>query len=413
MIKTDIVELEIARKRQGLSRSQLARKAEISASHMAMIERGKSRASRKVALRIAAILDVEFDKLFSTDISKIVAIIPAHNEEQDIGKTLQAILDQPLPADRIIVALDNCTDGTEAEVKKHPGIRYFHTRDNKAKKAGALNQAIRFMLEHIGEPEYILQMDADTLIDENMIQAGVDELTDSPGLAGVCNRFRVKDYSGGSKFLYLLQSLEYSFYDSIWVERNMDTHVLSGTAVILRWEALKHLDQDIWEEDSIVEDFRLALDLKAQGWNIKVGKKMFSRTDYMKSLKELWNQRKRWFYGTVEELLNEGWTSYTKKDITTQIYSAILGGVSIVFFVLLITMITLGLVDHWHWLGQVLIAVIFIDKLYRSKYIKNKTPLKIIVNLSILPSYFYSVFLTVCYYYSAFLALSGRPLKNW
>ena len=416
MIKTDIVELEIARKRQGLSRSQLARKAEISASHMAMIERGKSRASRKVALRIAAILDVEFDELFSTDISKIVAIIPAHNEERDIGKTLQSVLDQYIPADRIIVALDNCTDGTEKEVKKYPGIRYFPTINNSAKKAGALNQAIRFMLEHIGEPEYVLQMDADTLLDPGAAVAGVDELIDSPALAGVCNRFRTKDYSGGNKFLYLLQSLEYSFYDSVWVEKKMNTHVLSGTAVVLRWEALKHImyvNGDIWSEHSVVEDFRLALDLKAGGWSIRVGKKMFSRTDYMPTFKTLWNQRKRWFYGTIEELSAEGWTNYTKKDILTQIYSATMGAVSIFFVSLLVVMVALGLVTQWHWLGQVVVAVILLDRIYRSKYIRDKTPLKMAVNLSVLPFYFYSVFLIACYYWSVLLAFSGKPLTKW
>lgn len=412
----NILELKMARTRLGMSQTRLAAAAGISASHIQKIEKGTCRPSRVVAKRIAEAMGVDFDELFSVDIKNVVVLIPAHNEEQDIGATLTAIINQPFPANRIIVAMDNCSDGTENEVRKYSGVRWFHTRDNKAKKAGALNQALGYMLAEIGKPKYILQMDADTRIDEGLIAAGVNELEENSLLAGVCNRFRVRGYAGGSKFLYLLQSLEYSFYDSVWVEKSMNTHVLSGTAVILRWEALKHLFKTqgaVWDEKSVVEDFRLALDLKANKYEIKVGRKMFSQTDYMRSWKELWGQRKRWFYGTVEELAVEGWTTYTRKDIVTQIYSAVIGGFSILFFVLLATMLALGMVKEWHWLGQVLIGMILVDRLYRSRYIKNKTGAKMVVNLSILPFYAYGMFLTTCYYYSAYLALSGKSLNRW
>lgn len=344
----------------------------------------------------------------------VYVLIPAHNEERDIEKTLQSVLTQTYPADRIVVALDNCTDNTEAIVNAC-GVDSFKTINNKAKKAGALNQGMKYIIDKYGKPDFLLQMDADTFLDGRLIEEGIKELKADPGLGGVCNRFRIKPYEGGNKLLHIFQYLEYSYYDSVWVEKNMDTHVLSGTAVLLRWDALKSTRKKFkfWNEYSVVEDFRLALDLKGRGWKIKVGENMHTLTDYMPNWKSLWLQRKRWFYGTVEELLIEGWEKYTAKDILVQFYSAIIGLFSILFFVVFMVYLSLGLITEWHLLGKIIIVLALIDKLYRGKYVKEKTELNMLVNLTLIPSYLYGMFLMVCYYYSTCLALRSKPLGKW
>lgn len=351
-------------------------------------------------------------KEFNKEI-KVFVLIPAHNEEKDIEKTLTSALSQTYLADKIVVALDNCTDNTEAIVKAC-GVDSFKTVGNTARKAGALNQGMGYMLETYGEPDFLLQMDADTFLDSRLIEEGIRELEVDPELGGVCNRFGIKPYEGGNKLLHIFQYLEYSYYDSVWVEKNMDTHVLSGTAVILRWEAIKNfVDEDIWDENSVVEDFRLALDLKRKGWKIKVGENMHTLTDYMPTWKSLWLQRKRWFYGTIEELLIEGWKKYTSKDILVQFYSAIIGLLSILFFVVFMIYLSLGLITEWHILGKIIIGIALIDRLYRNKYVREKTKVNMLVNLTLIPTYLYGLFLLVCYYHSAYLVFRGKPLNKW
>lgn len=347
---------------------------------------------------------------------RIITIIPAHNEEHAIGATLQTVINQPFPATRIIVALDNCTDRTIDEVKKFPSVKYFKTKNNTGKKAGALNQAVIYMLKKFVAPDYILQMDADTLLDERAIEAGVEELKNNPELAGVCNRFRVREYLGGSKLLYSLQALDFSFNDSNQVEKRLEANVLSGTATMLRWSALEEIrnsEATIWDESSSVEDYRLTLDLKKNGWKVRVGKKMSTRTDYMPTLKKLWAQRKRWSYGTIEELMVDGWQNHTKRDILTLLFSVTIMTFTIFFLSLLTVLLVTGQVDSWHWLGQVLVAVVIIDRAYRCKYIRDKTVEKLVLALTIIPVIIYSVFLTACYYYSAYLVFSGKPLTKW
>src|SRR4051794_13656164 len=45
----------------------------------------------------------------------VVALIPAHNEESQIGAAIRSLQEQDLPPDIIVVSADNCTDGTARE----------------------------------------------------------------------------------------------------------------------------------------------------------------------------------------------------------------------------------------------------------------------------------------------------------
>src|SRR5512135_959119 len=82
----------------------------------------------------------------SGETMNVIALIPAHNEEEQISGTLDGLLAQTMPLDKILVILDNCTDSTEQIVagysKRFPVIEYMASVDNPHKKAGALNQAL-------------------------------------------------------------------------------------------------------------------------------------------------------------------------------------------------------------------------------------------------------------------------------
>ena len=72
--------------------------------------------------------------------AQILALVPAHNEEADIARTIDALLSQTRPIDRIVVILDNCTDGTEAIVRRYKNVTVQQTFGNIDKKVGALTQ---------------------------------------------------------------------------------------------------------------------------------------------------------------------------------------------------------------------------------------------------------------------------------
>ena len=63
----------------------------------------------------------------------LVALVAAHNEEASIRATLLSLLRQERRADRIVVAVENCADGTLAIARSVPGVTVFETEANRAK----------------------------------------------------------------------------------------------------------------------------------------------------------------------------------------------------------------------------------------------------------------------------------------
>lgn len=52
--------------------------------------------------------------------SKLVVLIPAHEEEESIGATIAAVLDQTRPADQVVVIANGCPDGTANVARTYP-----------------------------------------------------------------------------------------------------------------------------------------------------------------------------------------------------------------------------------------------------------------------------------------------------
>ena len=75
----------------------------------------------------------------------VTVFIPAHNEAASIGATLRSLREQTHPPSHVVVVCDNCTDDTAAISDRH-GVTVFTTVGNTARKADALNQALRHFL---------------------------------------------------------------------------------------------------------------------------------------------------------------------------------------------------------------------------------------------------------------------------
>jgi cellulose synthase/poly-beta-1,6-N-acetylglucosamine synthase-like glycosyltransferase len=82
----------------------------------------------------------------------VTVLVPAHDEADRITGTLEGLKDQTLPPARVLVVADNCSDDTVARARA-AGAEVFETAGNRAKKAGALNQAwaLRFRRTACGD----------------------------------------------------------------------------------------------------------------------------------------------------------------------------------------------------------------------------------------------------------------------
>jgi len=140
------------------------------------------------------------------DNARIVVLVPAHNEEGQIGATLSALARQTYPAAHIVVVSDNSTDRT-AEIAAATGATVLFTKNNTAKKAGALNHALRQLLPTLDDDDVILVQDADSKLDDRFIELALGYVR--RGFGGVGGVFRG---GAGGGFVGHLQRNEYARY---------------------------------------------------------------------------------------------------------------------------------------------------------------------------------------------------------
>jgi len=96
---------------------------------------------------------------------KFSVIIPAHNEEDYIRKTLHSIKNQTFQDYEIIVVTNGCTDKTEEIVKKRVSDKIKHVSLNKANVSRARNYGASK-----ADGDILVFLDADTTLEEEALQ---------------------------------------------------------------------------------------------------------------------------------------------------------------------------------------------------------------------------------------------------
>ncbi|MCK4223445.1 glycosyltransferase family 2 protein, partial [Candidatus Bathyarchaeota archaeon] len=131
----------------------------------------------------------------------VTVIVPAYNEEKAIGKTVDALLSLSYANREIIVVDDGSTDRTLEVARSYAkgDLVKALTKPNGG-KWDALNIGIRG-----AKGEFIVCIDADTLLDPNAIQHLIKHFKD-PNIAAVAGNVKVGNRRG---ILTKLQALEY------------------------------------------------------------------------------------------------------------------------------------------------------------------------------------------------------------
>lgn len=302
----------------------------------------------------------------------IWALIPAHNEERAIYKTIKSLQSQTIKPQRIVVIADNCSDDT-IKIAKFKGAEVFITKNNKNKKAGAYNQFLQSIKND--EVDFLLLMDADTVVAKNAIEIGIKHFKNK-NVAAVCSKAGVqapnKKYNFIEKILYGLQKIEYGIYDSQRVQTIENIKVIHGMAALHRWKYLKNVG--MFNEDCITEDYYLTLMYKSMGYSVTLEIKMIAWTIVPVDIAELCIQRIRWNRGGVDALRDIGWNIGTYKDIIQHIWGNVINIALIYIYIKWIFYIieTNNYHFSYHWLILLLIMFCMYDKIYRIRnYVDN------------------------------------------
>ena len=348
------------------------------------------------------------------DWQRTVVLIPAHNEEEQIGAAIESVLAQSYRSHLVVVVADNCTDRTVEIARRYP-VEVMETVDNGDRKAGALNQA---WLRYCQDARFVVTMDADTVLDERCIERMRWQMSTEQRIGGICGRPLNKVPPSGmsvwNTLLWHLLALDFAAYDQTLVRRKYSTEVLGGFGSLFRNSALRDVARKHgtpWATDSIVEDYRLSLHLREANWEIRVSPDARAYTDTPVTLRALWRQRLRWSGGTFQEMVRAGWQPWTRRNWIA--YGGVLFGVVLrlvgVFAWALILALDLPLQLSWFW--ALPFAVAALDGVAVAARMRHSTWLDYLLALMVLPRELLTLVGQAWAVRSAWLVVRNRPLQ--
>ncbi|MFF7312789.1 glycosyltransferase [Streptomyces sp. NPDC008137] len=221
----------------------------------------------------------------------VSVVIPACNERPCIPKTLRSLAASEHPVE-IIVVDDGSRDGT-ADLAESLALRNVTVvRQPNSGKPAALNAGV-LRASH----DLVVMLDADTVFAPSTVGRLVQPFAD-PRVGAVAGNAKV---GNRRRLLGRWQHIEYvmgfnldrRMYDLLHC---MPT--IPGAVGAFRAEALR--DAGMVSADTLAEDTDLTMALHRAGWEIRYVPDALGWTEAPSSLRELWRQRYRWSYGTMQ-----------------------------------------------------------------------------------------------------------------
>jgi cellulose synthase/poly-beta-1,6-N-acetylglucosamine synthase-like glycosyltransferase len=222
-------------------------------------------------------------------------VIPAYNEAHGIVRCLEALRAGGYPVERldIMVVDDGSTDGTRGIVGACAGVRLL--RQDHAGKVAALNTGLRHATH-----EFLLAIDADTLLAPGAIAAVVQPLAD-PRVAAVTGIVKVANPRGVLGWFQSVEYLANALLRESFAGLFRCAPGLSGALTCYRRSALERIGG--FKPDTAAEDFDVALDLVSRGFSVVAARGAVGYTYVPLTLSELLRQRLRWMKGVMQCLV--------------------------------------------------------------------------------------------------------------
>ena len=194
---------------------------------------------------------------------RFAIVIPAHNEEKVIGRTLMSTAQLVYPRELldVVVVADNCTDATADIARAHGALVYERSDEHHRGKGYALNWIAPLLLEHSPPYDAHVILDADSAISPNFLEEmngsleqGHTVIQSADLVAENRDSWRVQLVS----IAFILQN----FFRPLGKSSLGLFIALKGNGMCFRSDLLRTVR---WDVSSLCEDLDLAVDLLRGG----------------------------------------------------------------------------------------------------------------------------------------------------
>lgn len=218
-------------------------------------------------------------------------VVPAHNEEEGIGRTVKNLLALDWPPDRfrVLVIADNCKDETASRARE-AGASVIVRHDDKLRGKGyALARAFEVSRAD-GKAEAVVVVDADTVVSSNLLQAFAARLHLGALAAqahyGVAN----PDASWRTRLMAIALGMFHKVR-STGRERLKLSCGLRGNGMCFHHKLLAEVPHDAF---SVVEDLEYGIRLGLAGHRVHYAAEAFVLGEMVSGEKASRSQRTRW-----------------------------------------------------------------------------------------------------------------------
>ncbi len=225
----------------------------------------------------------------------VSVIVPAYNEKEGIAAAVRSLAGGDHPGGiEVIVVDDGSTDGTPeiVEALGLPNVRVV--RKPNGGKPSALNTGVA-----LARYDLIVMVDGDTVFERDSVRRLVQPFAD-PQVGAVAGNVKV---GNRNSLIAKWQHIEYvigfnldrRLYETL---RCMST--VPGAIGAFRRQALAYAGG--MTDDTLAEDTDITMALGRAGWKVVYEETARAWTEAPTTLGQLWKQRYRWSYGTMQAM---------------------------------------------------------------------------------------------------------------
>lgn len=231
---------------------------------------------------------------------RTVVLIPAHNEQAVIARTIQCLMPTLPHNASVLVVADNCTDMT-AEVAADCGAKVI-AREHATRrgKGFALDYGLRFLDSN--PPDVVVFIDADTLVEPRTIAALASQAHASQRPQQGVYLCVTGENDGPGQ---MLSALGMRFRNLIRAtglhNAGLPSH-LFGSGMAVPWKLLQRINL---ASGNIVEDLQMGIDLAIAGFAPQTCLAATCKSPMPNKTAALNTQKTRWIQGHIRSLLTQ------------------------------------------------------------------------------------------------------------